>query len=282
MMHQCRICGVELFKKPGPGRWPKSCAEHRATRTTPLETAEERSARARLAATKRWETWAASPELRARAAEHAMRGAEARWQLRESRGFACGHSAPNYRGPVQRKCAECKAAILVCVAEGCEEALVRADGRGRDPKWCDYHRTENRRSQSRDSPNRECSKSDCVRPVRARGVCSMHYKAEARADGRIASEPWNDRRRNNHQARRALLKGGRNGDPVMLADIVARDNAMCGICSEPVDLAIAWPDPLSKSIDHIVPVSRGGAHDPSNCQLAHLRCNISKGDRVAA
>lgn len=39
--------------------------------------------------------------------------------------------------------------------------------------------------------------------------------------------------------------------------------------------------PLSKSVDHVVPPSRGGAwFDRRNCRLAHLRCNSAKGDRL--
>jgi 5-methylcytosine-specific restriction endonuclease McrA len=35
------------------------------------------------------------------------------------------------------------------------------------------------------------------------------------------------------------------------------------------------------SIDHIVPIARGGEHEWDNVQPAHLGCNIQKNDRVA-
>lgn len=35
-----------------------------------------------------------------------------------------------------------------------------------------------------------------------------------------------------------------------------------------------------KSIDHIRPLSKGGTHTWDNVQLAHLKCNIKKGNRV--
>jgi 5-methylcytosine-specific restriction endonuclease McrA len=38
---------------------------------------------------------------------------------------------------------------------------------------------------------------------------------------------------------------------------------------------------MSASLDHIVPVSLGGAHVPGNVQLAHLICNNIKADSLA-
>lgn len=51
---------------------------------------------------------------------------------------------------------------------------------------------------------------------------------------------------------------------------------VCKLCGEPVDMSIEWPDPRSRSIDHIIPVSLGGGHELDNLQLAHLYCNQSK------
>jgi 5-methylcytosine-specific restriction endonuclease McrA len=39
------------------------------------------------------------------------------------------------------------------------------------------------------------------------------------------------------------------------------------------------PDRLAPTIDHIVPLARGGTHEPSNVQSAHFICNALKGDR---
>ena len=61
--------------------------------------------------------------------------------------------------------------------------------------------------------------------------------------------------------------------------LAARDGTDCGICSEPVDLALKHPEPMRASVDHVVPYSLGGAHDESNLQLSHLRCNQIKRNR---
>lgn len=56
---------------------------------------------------------------------------------------------------------------------------------------------------------------------------------------------------------------------------------VCGICGKPVDFNLKFPNPMSPSIDHIIPVDRGGhPSDIDNLQLAHLCCNRSKSDKL--
>lgn len=64
-------------------------------------------------------------------------------------------------------------------------------------------------------------------------------------------------------------------------ELCSRDGSDCALCHTPVDLALKRSQSLMcPSIDHIVPISRGGSFaDPSNLQLAHLLCNIRKGAR---
>jgi len=42
---------------------------------------------------------------------------------------------------------------------------------------------------------------------------------------------------------------------------------------------LSHPHPLSASIDHIIPLSRGGTHVEGNVNGVHLRCNIQKSDK---
>lgn len=64
--------------------------------------------------------------------------------------------------------------------------------------------------------------------------------------------------------------------------VANRDGTDCGICREPVDLDLRWPDPMSASVDHVIPRARGGSDDLSNLQVAHLTCNLKKHTRIAA
>ncbi|WP_420811833.1 HNH endonuclease [Kutzneria albida] len=54
---------------------------------------------------------------------------------------------------------------------------------------------------------------------------------------------------------------------------------MCGLCNEHIDYTLSWPNPGSPSLDHIVPLSRGGSHTYENVQAAHLGCNVRAQDK---
>ena len=133
----------------------------------------------------------------------------------------------------------------------------------------------------------ECALPDCdtvFTPTYDRQRCcserhgKLLYNRLSRADGRQTGQPWDDKRRDAYHRRRALKKSTSTGAPVHLAEIAERDHHKCGICKKRVP-DVKWPHPLSPSLDHMIPLSRGGAHDPANVQLAHLRCNTAKGNR---
>lgn len=79
--------------------------------------------------------------------------------------------------------------------------------------------------------------------------------------------------------RRARLRNAVVED-FTFAEMWLRDEGRCWICSHSVDPSTAWPDPMSPSIDHVIPLALGGDHTLSNCSLSHLRCNIRKGVRI--
>jgi 5-methylcytosine-specific restriction endonuclease McrA len=204
-------------------------------------------------------------------AAHARLMTGRRWG--DTRLCGCGHVVPRYEGHYRQKCDDCVG--LMCRSAGCSTSVPR------NHKWCAGCLAEIRRLAPKDNLAIECSEPDCVRPVRARGVCNMHYKRILSAEGRFKPRPWDERRRMNDQTRRAR-KVDAFVEPVSLDVVAERDGFCCGICSDPVDMSLAYPDPFSRSLDHIVPLSRGGEHSYSNTQLSHLRCNVSKGAKSPA
>lgn len=65
--------------------------------------------------------------------------------------------------------------------------------------------------------------------------------------------------------------------------IILQTQNVCGICGLEIDPAYKYPHPLSKTVDHIIPVARGGhPSDLSNLQAAHRWCNRQKSDKIIA
>lgn len=65
-------------------------------------------------------------------------------------------------------------------------------------------------------------------------------------------------------------KAGVEWDYVDMRDVYKSAVGICGICGEPVPFE-------SFSVDHRIPMSRGGPHLPCNLQPSHLACNLKKG-----
>ena len=49
-----------------------------------------------------------------------------------------------------------------------------------------------------------------------------------------------------------------------------------------IDEALPGGDPMGRTIEHDLPISRGGRHDLDNIFFSHMRCNSMKGRRTIA
>lgn len=50
----------------------------------------------------------------------------------------------------------------------------------------------------------------------------------------------------------------------------------CHLCGKRVRRKASRTDPFGATIDHLVPLSLGGADEPANVATAHYRCNQDK------
>lgn len=121
-----------------------------------------------------------------------------------------------------------------------------------------------------------CRNRRLVRDPVLRAERQRRYRANRKARG-LPANTWSPALRDAYHRRRAAKAGGELGLKVHYSEIAERDGWICQLCFVPVEPELAWPQPASGSIDHVVPLSIGGRHDPSNVQLAHLRCNTAKG-----
>lgn len=224
--------------------------------------------------------------------------------------ITCAHCAAKkplgQRGPIPTYCsANCRAAA--------KHQRARQDGRYKQGLAASRQRTSERRlAEARPCPycgdpmthprRIQCGKTDCKRAFQRDRVrkwqeayqatagqwYAMANHAEAqRAYGRLRYRQiphWRIRYPERgpiiDARRRMRVELADKAEAFTSAEVHERDSWTCGLCRLPVDPGLAWPHPLSASVDHILPLSQGGSHTLANVQCAHLSCNSRKCDRV--
>jgi 5-methylcytosine-specific restriction endonuclease McrA len=133
---------------------------------------------------------------------------------------------------------------------------------------------------------RECSGCPAVITPRAGALSQWCKRCQTSAAALVAAALYRltdaeraERRHARRARRRAWLKAALI-EPVYRLRIFERDGWTCLLCREPLARAEVVPHPLAPTIDHVIPLARGGAHAPWNVQAAHFLCNSLKGDRI--
>lgn len=128
------------------------------------------------------------------------------------------------------------------------------------------------------------SRSGVVRAYRkGKGRARSEVKAELPAE-MPAVEEWDNpfvkpRREKGEQLHSAALRRARieaasdPDDPVIRAWIIRRDESRCWICKKLVEAG-------DIHLDHVLPITRGGKHVPSNVRVACTSCNQWHGNRI--
>lgn len=87
-----------------------------------------------------------------------------------------------------------------------------------------------------------------------------------------------------HETRRqrAIRHGTEWDTSVTLRSVLKRDGDLCAICDGKMSKTV-WGVYSADvaSLDHIIPVSKGGSHTWGNVQAVHHLCNAQKGVKVA-
>ncbi|WJZ27878.1 HNH endonuclease [Arthrobacter phage 1191A] len=110
--------------------------------------------------------------------------------------------------------------------------------------------------------------------ISGRRICDSCL-AENRKESRKSDRAKRDSADKNHRSR--ARKFGVEHESVNRMQVFDRDGWICGICDEAIFKSVKYPDMMSASLDHVIPMSRGGGHLYSNTQASHLSCNIAKG-----
>jgi len=158
-------------------------------------------------------------------------------------------------GLKKRPCDWC-GAEMVCTSRRAAEARVFCSRRCKSEE-----RNENLRLE------REASK-----PERNCRHCGISMPKSMRSGAVYCSAECNSHA--HQQTRKASSKIGARQKRIDRAYIIARDGGRCHLCGRK-------PRGAKLTIDHVVPLARGGTHTSENLRVACLSCNCSKGDRAA-
>lgn len=158
-----------------------------------------------------------------------------------------------------------------------------------------------------------CTEPACARPLRARGLCSTHYNqryqpgrhAPTQAACVVCSASILRSRKSSRRptcstsCRRTVQFGPRTATTTAYSwaldaakrareagvavielfdrtEVFERDGWSCYLCCRATDPDASPFDPSSPTVDHVVPLSQGGAHSLANARTACLHCNSAK------
>lgn len=82
------------------------------------------------------------------------------------------------------------------------------------------------------------------------------------------------------RVRRAKAEAEGNATPTLIQAKWEASSRTCCLCGESINPDLKSPDPMSLTVEHKVPIARGGRHDIDNIDFAHRVCNSSKGART--
>lgn len=110
--------------------------------------------------------------------------------------------------------------------------------------------------------------------------CQKIIPKTARADKKWCSEECSSKVRGHTMNAQRRIRTSDVIESFKRSDIYERDAWICQLCKKSVNPKLTFPNPACASLDHVLPLSRGGSHRATNVQLAHLRCNTSRGNKV--
>jgi len=182
---------------------------------------------------------------------------------------SCGKDAGLGYGP--RYCSvECRASAQNTKAKAyyrCHADEIKARQRVK------YHTDALYREQQNSYSRQRSRQLTLTRALHAHNCenCQKPFQWRGKAKRRFCSERCSRRWANHQNLRRYLPNRDYSPD-----EIFERDVWCCGLCHRRVNKRLRWPHARSATLDHIIPLSRGGSDGRENVQLAHADCNWNK------
>lgn len=289
-------CDARLSKKPGPGRWPKWCPDHRGgvdrAKVVAGPTLKVLCAGGCGELMRLTRSSADSPMCHPcrRAANPCPFGSNFKYGCRCEFCVAAQNARVKeyYRkraaegnpvGPHELRCCEgcgaefqarvrpgrtCRFCSISCANATLNKAKSKARRTSLPKKSAVRRRAERRAAKAAagsSGGNRVWVQGDCL-------VCGEPFPPSPGAQSRYCSRDC-----------RSVARSGAKW--VSFEDrlrVYRRDNWVCQLCGNPMSRAYSRDDDWSPTLDHIIPRSRGGSDDLGNLRSAHMWCNAARGN----
>jgi len=136
-------------------------------------------------------------------------------------------------------------------------------------------------SASRARPRKYCS-LPCANSVNTHLMRAANPNADP--DTHLSEDERRTRRHARDAKRRAKRRGAERDtkiEPVSPSVVFERDGWRCHICGKKCRTDVNGLHPQGATMDHLIPLSKGGPHTYANISTAHRICNIRKGNKSA-
>ena len=107
--------------------------------------------------------------------------------------------------------------------------------------------------------------------------CAVVFLSERRV--KYCSDACRHRHTNRAKEER-IYKNGKPDLSISLTKLYMRDMGVCALCGKHIDFDCDSNSAHYPSIDHIIPLSKGGLHSWDNVQLACRECNMRKSNKM--
>ena len=187
------------------------------------------------------------------------------------RAFREGRSGSEASAAAVQAKADAKAEVLAATADVVCEVCggeVRRSAAGHPRKYCSRSCSNKAVRVRAVKEGRICSVDGCGRAASSKGLCGSHYAIEW---GRL-----NPDKRSAKAHRYRARKLAAFVEDVGRIGVMERDGWVCHICGESIGKELEFPHRLYGTLDHVVPLSKGGLHCLDNVKAAHWICNSLK------
>lgn len=112
-------------------------------------------------------------------------------------------------------------------------------------------------------------------------VFEQHYNS--RFCSKKCRNKWENRLREKRKSKRTkqAKQNGKYDKGITLEKLYKRDHGICYLCGKQLNLNAPYNDPLAPTIEHVIPIIKGGTHTWDNVRLACRSCNNKKGSKFS-